>query len=86
MPTANIEHEIRSFLVNNFLFGRADALRDNESLLGNVVDSTGAIELVMFLQERFGITVEDEEMTIPENFSSVKSLTAFVEKKLTSQQ
>jgi acyl carrier protein len=86
MPTANIEHEIRSFLVNNFLFGRADALRDNESLLGNVVDSTGAIELVMFLQDRFGITVEDEEMTIPENFSSVKNLTAFVEKKLTSQQ
>jgi len=86
MPTANIEHEIRSFLVNNFLFGRADALRDNESLLGNVVDSTGTIELVMFLQDRFGITVEDEEMTIPENFSSVKNLTAFVEKKLTSQQ
>lgn len=86
MPIANIEHEIRSFLVNNFLFGRVDALRDNEFLLGNVVDSTGAIELVMFLQDRFGITVEDEEMTIPENFSSVKNLTAFVERKIAGQR
>jgi len=82
MHVANIEQQIRTFIVNNFLFGRAEALNDDDSLLGNVVDSTGTIELVMFLQEQFGITVEDEEMIVPENFSSVKSLSAFVERKL----
>jgi len=82
MHVANIEQQIRTFIVNNFLFGRAEALNDDDSLLGNVVDSTGTIELVMFLQEQFGITVEDEEMIVPENFSSVKSLSAFVEQKL----
>ena len=82
MHVANIEQQIRTFIVDNFLFGRAEALSDDDSLLGNVVDSTGTIELVMFLQERFGITVEDEEMIVPENFSSVKSLSAFVEQKL----
>jgi acyl carrier protein len=82
MHTADIEREIRSFLVDNFFFGRADQLQDDASLLGTVIDSTGAIELVSFLQDRFAITVEDEEVAVPENFSSVKSLVAFVERKL----
>jgi acyl carrier protein len=85
MQTTEIDHEIRDFLVKNFLFGRAEALRDDASLLGGVIDSTGAIELVMFLQERFGITVEDAEVALPENFDSVKSVVAFVERKLRSK-
>ncbi|MFZ0198228.1 MAG: acyl carrier protein [Candidatus Sulfotelmatobacter sp.] len=85
MQTTEIDQEIRDFLVNNFLFGRADSLRDDASLLGGVIDSSGAIELVMFLQERFGITVEDAEVALPENFDSVKNVVAFVEKKLRSK-
>ena len=81
MPGASVEQQIRSFIVDNFLFGWAEALRDDDSLLGNIVDSTETIELIMFLQERFGITVEDEEMTVPDNFNSIKSLVAFVERK-----
>jgi acyl carrier protein len=85
MQTTEIEHEIRSYLVDNFLFGRAEALRDDASLLGGVIDSMGAIELVTFLQSRFAITVEDEEVVVPENFASVKNVVAFVERKLSSK-
>lgn len=86
MQTAEIDRQIREFLVTNFLFGRADALREDETLLGNVVDSSGAIELVMFLQDRFGITVEDEELAAPENFESLRSIVGYVTKKLGSNR
>lgn len=82
MQTIEIEREIRSFLVDTFLFGNAEALRDDTALLGGVIDSTGAVELVMFLQNHFSITVEDDEVAVPENFDSVKSVVSFVEKKL----
>ena len=85
MQTAEIEREIQSFVVNHFLFGRAEALRDDAALLGGVIDSTGTIELVMFLQEHFGIKVEDEEIAVPENFDSMKHVVAFVEKKMRSK-
>ena len=81
MQTTEIGQEIRTFLVDNFLFGRSEELRDDEPLLGNVVDSTGVVELVVFLQERFGITVGDDEVTT-ENLGSVQNAIAFIEKKL----
>jgi len=81
METIDIGHEIRSFLVENFLSGRKEKLSDNEQLLGNVVDSTGVVELVVFLQERFDITVEDEEVTA-ENLGSVQNAITFIERKL----
>jgi len=62
MHTTDIECEIRSFLVDNFLFGQSEALHDDESLLGGVIDSTGTIELVVFLQDRFALTVEEEDV------------------------
>jgi len=80
MQTTDIEREIRSFLITTFLFGRDEQLRDSDSLLGNVIDSTGALELVAFLQERFGINVDDEDV-IPDNFDSVKSVVSYVVKK-----
>lgn len=85
MQTAEIDRQIREFLVTNFLFGRAEALHEDEALLGNVVDSSGAIELVMFLQDRFGITVEDEELAAPENFESLKNIVGYVTKKLSAK-
>lgn len=85
MQTTEIEREIRTFLVDNFLFGNADALRDDTALLGGVIDSTGAVELVMFLQNHFSITVEDDEVATPENFDSLKNVVSFVEKKLQSK-
>lgn len=85
MQAAEIEREIRGFLVNNYLFGRPEALHDDESLLGNVIDSSGLLELMVFLEERFAITMEDEEMAVPENFDSVKSVVAYVSGKLSSK-
>jgi acyl carrier protein len=82
MQTAEIEREIRKFLVDNFLFGHAEALNGNESPLGNVLDSTGMLELVVFLQDRFAVIVEDEEVLVPENFESLKGLVTFVAKKI----
>ena len=81
MQTTDIEHEIRTFLVNNFLCGRDEGLRVEEPLLGNVIDSTGVMELVMFLQERFAITVEDDEVTT-ENLGSMKNAVAYVDRKV----
>jgi acyl carrier protein len=84
MNTTDIDRDIRTFLVDNFLSGRAEALRDGEPLQGNVIDSTGALELVAYLQNHFGITVEDDEV-IPENLDSVNNITAYVAKKLDSK-
>jgi acyl carrier protein len=84
MDRTEIGQEVRNFLINNVLFGRADALQDDASLLGQVLDSTAVVELVIFLQERFGITVEDEEVAVPDNFDSVKNIVGYVEKKLRS--
>jgi len=79
--STEIDREIRRFIADTFLFGRTEDLRDDGSLMGNVIDSTGAIELVTFLQDRFAITVEDTEVT-PENFDSLKNIVAYVERKL----
>ena len=81
MQTTDIEQEIRSFLVENFLSGSSQSLNDDVPLLGNVIDSTGVIELVVFVQERFAVVVGDEEVTT-DNLGSVKNVVAFIEKKL----
>jgi acyl carrier protein len=85
MQTTDIEQEIRSFLTQNFLPGRNEPLSNDVPLLGNVIDSTGVIELIVFVQERFSISVDDEEVT-PDNLGSVKSVIAFVEKKLRTKK
>lgn len=77
MFTTDIERDVRRFLVDNFLFGREDQLRDEQSLLGNVVDSTGVLELVTFLQSHFAIAVKDEEV-VAENLDSVRNIVAYV--------
>jgi acyl carrier protein len=76
-----IEQELRGFLTEKFLFGRGDALNDDAPLLGNVIDSQGVIDLILFVQERFNISVDDEDVTT-DNFASVKSTVAFIERKL----
>jgi acyl carrier protein len=81
MQTADIEREVRNFLINNYLFGKSEALADSASLLDNVIDSTGVLELVVFLQETFGIKVEDEEV-VPDNIESVDKIVTYVGQKL----
>lgn len=77
-----IKQQVREFILTNYLFtDDPKKLSDAESLLRNgAMDSTGILELIMFLEERFGIKVADEEM-IPANLDSVQSVVGFVERK-----
>jgi acyl carrier protein len=81
METIDIARDIRSFLVDEFFFGRADELRDDAPLLGTVIDSSGVLVLVTHLEEHFGITVADEDV-VPDNLESVERLVALVTRKL----
>jgi acyl carrier protein len=74
--------KIRAFIMENFLFGNDQGLKDDISLLDEgVIDSTGILELVSFLEEEFGISVEDEEI-LPENLDSIKNVVAYLERKM----
>jgi len=86
MPDA-IEAEIRAFIRDNFLFrGDSAELDEAASLLDKgLIDSTGVLEMVAFLEERFGIQVADAEM-LPENLDSVRGLVAYVQGKLGAAQ
>jgi acyl carrier protein len=76
------QEQIKEFILRNFLFtDDMNAVANNASLIAEgVVDSTGILEVIMFLEESFSIKVRDEEMT-PDNFESIDAITAFVEKK-----
>ncbi len=74
--------KIRDYIVENFLFGDAEPLADDTmSLLDNgIIDSTGVMELVAFLEGDFGLNIGDEEL-VPENLDSVANLAAFITRK-----
>ena len=73
--------KIREFIIENFLFGDANGLKNDTSFLEEgIIDSTGILELVTFLEDEFSITVEDEEL-IPENLDSINNVTVYLEKK-----
>jgi acyl carrier protein len=74
--------KVREFIIENFLFGKDEGLNDDTSFLdAGIIDSTGVLELVSFLEEEFAITVEDEEL-LPENLDSVNNVVAYVGKKM----
>ena len=78
----DIKTSIKNFIVDNFLFGTADNLKDDTSFLEEgIIDSTGVLELITFLEETYDITVDDEEL-IPENLDSINNVTAFLNAKL----
>lgn len=77
-----IREEIREFILDNFMMGmKGDKLNDSDSLLDKgIIDSTGILELVGFLEGNYQIKVEDEEL-IPENLDSVDNLINYLEIK-----
>ncbi len=78
---SDIQNKIRSFIVDNFLFGDDEGLESGTSFLDEgIVDSTGILELIEFISGEFEITVEDEEL-IPENLDSIDNVTAFIARK-----
>lgn len=78
----DIEPKIRQFITDNFLFREDRAsLTDSESLLeAGVIDSTGVLELVAFLETEFGLAVGDAEM-VPENLDSISRIVSYVKGK-----
>jgi acyl carrier protein len=74
--------QIRSFFAENFPLGQDPSnLPTDASLLeAGIIDSTGVLELVDFIEATYGVTVEDEEL-LPENLDSIQSIVAFVERK-----
>ena len=78
----SIRNELRLFIKDNFMIGRnPEELTDNGSLLElGIIDSTGVLELVGFLEERYGIQVEDNEL-IPDNLDSLENLERYVSRK-----
>jgi acyl carrier protein len=79
---ADITQQIRSFIFENFLFGADESSLGNDDsfLEQGVIDSTGVLELVNWLEETFGMKVQDEEL-VPENLDSVNKLSAFIAHK-----
>jgi acyl carrier protein len=77
--------ELRQFVISNFLLTEDDAaLTDDASFVEQgIVDSTGVLELVSFLERRYAITLDDAEL-VPDNLDSIENLTAFLERKLQS--
>ncbi|MDO8356005.1 MAG: acyl carrier protein [Nitrospirota bacterium] len=79
---SSIETELRKYILDKLLFGRTEvALSGDASFLeSGIIDSTGVLELVSFLEEQFQVKVEDEDL-IPANLDSINAITRYVEKK-----
>lgn len=79
----SIASEIKAFIVENFMFGQgSDTLTPSQSLLeSGVIDSTGLLELVSFIEQRYGVTVADREL-VPENLDSVDHVSRYVVRKV----
>lgn len=73
---------VRNYVIENFLFGDASQLEDDTSFLDSgIIDSTGILELIQFLEETYGITIADEEL-VPENFDSLNNVVQYLERKI----
>jgi len=76
----SIEKKVREYIAENFLFASdtADLPSDGSFLDMGIIDSTGILEIIFFIEEEFGIKVQDNEM-LPENLDSVNNIVRFVE-------
>lgn len=75
--------EIRAFIVSNFLFGQeGKGFADDQSFMETgIIDSTGLLELVSFVEEKYGISIGDREL-VPENLDSLHNISHLVARKL----
>jgi len=79
---ADIKAKVKEFITNNFLLGKGTELKESDSFLDSgIVDSTGVLEIVDFLQDTFAIKVSDDEL-LPDNLDSVSNIARFVRTKL----
>lgn len=74
--------KVRTFIVETFLFGDGLSLKNDSSFLQErIVDSTGILEIITFLEEQFSIKIEDDEL-LPENLDSLNNIDAFLKRKM----
>ena len=78
-----IQSEIRNFVAENFLFGEdPESLQNDDSFLETgIIDSTGVLELVAFIEDHYDVQVDDDEL-VPENLDSINRLIDFIDAKL----
>lgn len=78
-----VSDRVRAFVLRNFYVPDPDAVGDTTSLLdAGIIDSTGVLELIEFVEDAFRVTVDESEM-LPENLDSVAAIAAFVAHKRT---
>ena len=76
---------VREFVTRNFFVSDAARLTDGASLLDlGVVDSTGVLEIIGFVESSFGVSVEDDEI-VPANLDSIERIAAYVDRKLAAR-
>ena len=76
-----MREQLRSFIVENFLFGQQVELTDDASLQeAGIIDSTGVLELVTFLEQTYRVEISDSEL-MPENLDSIDRLVRFLQQK-----
>jgi acyl carrier protein len=81
----DIQKAVRDFIQQNFIFDSNTVLANDESLLGaGIIDSTGVLELIGYLEEKFQLQFGDDEL-VAENFDTIIKITAFLKKKLDKQ-
>lgn len=87
METAVLKDTLREFVFENFLVGlRKNELDDTDSFLEKgIIDSTGVLELVAFVEQTFGFEVEDEEL-LPDNFDSLAKLETYIQQKTSGEE
>ena len=79
--TSNLKQQVRQFILDNFMMGGTADIPDDASFMErHIIDSTGFLELITFVEESFGIQVGDEEM-VPENLDSLNNIERYVQQK-----
>jgi acyl carrier protein len=86
MPTFirahDIREQVRQYIVQNFIFDENGKIAENQSLIrSGVLDSTGVLELIVFLEQCYNLHFDDSELT-EENFDTLDALSAFIERKI----
>jgi acyl carrier protein len=78
----DVKGKIRSFIIDNFLFGEDEGLDDQVSFLDNgIVDSMGILEIVNFITEEFQVVIADEDL-LPENLDSIDNIANYLKNRL----
>ena len=80
---ADTKQQLRDYIVENFLFGDTETeFSDSDSFMEKgIIDSTGILEVITYIEENFNIKIEDEEL-IPENLDSISNIVNFIDRKV----